>query len=238
MSTKSIKKKKTDIFYKMMIVVIVVFIILGEMLIRHRPGLFPFIIETFFLIIGFFILIGLVVVLFRAVLTSKNIGDKLFFLALGLLFSFGLIFNFEGIKTNLLDIPYIGKNEYLQCTGICTNKKIIDAFRDRYYKFTINNIKFSINEDYESKIIEGKTYTVTYLPNSKYIINIQDEDKILLGENNGKFIIGINAVTRIIYVSLLVGSTILVLIVYYYREKKSPRAKKESKKSIWNLYNR
>lgn len=69
-----------------------------------------------------------------------------------------------------LDIPNVLYSKYDYIEGQPQNLQV--EYKNKSQRFTINGVKFKIERDI-TKIDTNKVYEVTYLPNSKYIINIK-----------------------------------------------------------------
>lgn len=68
-----------------------------------------------------------------------------------------------------LDIPNVVRSNYEYIEGQPQNMQV--GNKNKSQKFTINSINFKIEKDI-TRIDTSKIYGVTYLPNSKYVIDI------------------------------------------------------------------
>jgi len=78
-------------------------------------------------------------------------------------------FTFEQIINRSLDVPYLISSNYSSVIGNPTN---INKYKNKQ-NFWIQGVHFSV----ESKAIEntpGSKYKVTYLPHSRYVLNIEE----------------------------------------------------------------
>lgn len=70
-----------------------------------------------------------------------------------------------------LDVPNVLYSKYEYIEGRPQNLQI--EYKNRSQRFSIDGVKFKIERDI-AKLDMDKVYEITYLPNSKYVINIRE----------------------------------------------------------------
>ena len=86
-----------------------------------------------------------------------------------------LMFSWESVSKQTKDLPYAIRQEHVTVTGE-VEKIRYSGGRTASQLCTIDNIDFNITHSAFLAIKEGETYTIAFLPNTKFIIDVFDEN--------------------------------------------------------------
>ena len=150
------------------LLLLVLLMLNDSFIVKPHPWI-GFIEETLYFTVMIVILTVLLFFCIKLVIQDKDIQ---LYIAYGLLILFLVtldITGFMALKENLPDIPILMSSNYATITGYPINVQIPSG-RGHNQVFTINRIKF-INKNF-ARISTGK-YKITYLPNTKFVLNIE-----------------------------------------------------------------
>ena len=86
-----------------------------------------------------------------------------------------LVLSWDSVSSHTKDLSYAIRKEHVSVTGEAKNVRYSGG-RTTSQLCTIDNLNFVIARSTFLDVTEGKTYTIAYFPNTKFMIDMLDEN--------------------------------------------------------------
>ena len=86
-----------------------------------------------------------------------------------------LVFSWDSVSKQTMDLSYAFSKEHMTVAGEATNVRYSGG-KTASQLFTIDNENFEITRSVFLDVKDGEIYTIKYLPNTKFIIDVLDEN--------------------------------------------------------------